>query len=164
VAGGDAQGKSRYSGGGKDGRGTIMIGEFKAFIARGNVLDLAVAVIIGAAFATIVTSLTDDMIMPLVGAVFGNMDFSNQFILLGAVPEGYSGPMTYAALKEAGVPMLGWGQFLTTLVNFLILAFIIFLLIRAATRATRKADEGDAGPGEDVLLLREIRDSLKQRT
>ena len=139
-----------------------MIGEFKAFIARGNVLDLAVAVIIGAAFATIVTSLTGDLIMPLVGAVFGNMDFSNQFILLGAVPEGYSGPMTYAALKEAGVPMLGWGQFLTTLVNFLILAFIIFLLIRAATRAARK-DEAEAGPTEEVLLLREIRDSLKHR-
>ena len=138
-----------------------MIGEFKAFIARGNVLDLAVAVIIGAAFATIVTSLTDDLIMPLVGAVFGNMDFSNQYILLGAMPEGYSGPMTYAALKEAGVPMLGWGQFLTTLVNFLILAFIIFLLIRAATRATRKVDD-DAAPAEEVLLLREIRDSLKQ--
>jgi large conductance mechanosensitive channel len=160
VAGGDAQGKSRYSAGSSS-RGIIMIGEFKAFIARGNVLDLAVAVIIGAAFATIVTSLTDDLIMPLVGAVFGNMDFSNQFILLGAVPEGYSGPMTYAALKEAGVPMLGWGLFLTTLVNFLILAFIIFLLIRAATRATRKAED-DAPPAEEVLLLREIRDSLKR--
>ena len=138
-----------------------MIGEFKAFIARGNVLDLAVAVIIGAAFATIVASLTGDMIMPLVGAVFGNMDFSNQFVLLGPVPESYSGPMTYAALKAAGVPMLGYGQFLTALVNFLILAFIIFLLIKGATRMKR--GDPEAAPAEEVVLLREIRDSLKQR-
>jgi large conductance mechanosensitive channel len=81
------------------------------FIARGNVLDLAVAVIIGAAFATIVASLTDDIIMPVVGAIFGGLDFSNHFLLLGPLPEGYAGPMTYAALKEAGVPLLGYGQF-----------------------------------------------------
>jgi large conductance mechanosensitive channel len=142
-----------------------MIGEFRAFITRGNVLDLAVAVIIGAAFATIVASLTDDLIMPLVGAVFGDMDFSNRFILLGPLPEGYDGPMTYAALKEAGVAMLGWGRFVTVLVNFLILAFIIFLLIRAAARATarREAAEEAPAPAEDVLLLREIRDELKRR-
>ncbi|HMJ93369.1 MAG TPA: large conductance mechanosensitive channel protein MscL [Allosphingosinicella sp.] len=140
-----------------------MIREFRDFIARGNVLDLAVAVIIGAAFATIVTSLTDDLIMPLIGAVFGNMDFSNEFVLLGDVPADYSGPMTYVALKAAGVPMLGWGQFLTALVNFLILAFAIFLLVKAATRASRKPEEAPAGPSEDVLLLREIRDSLKGR-
>lgn len=140
------------------------MGEFKAFILRGNVLDLAVAVIIGAAFATIVASLTGDLIMPLVGAIFGNMDFSNYFILLGPVPEGYQGPMTYAALKAAGVAMLGWGQFLTALVNFLILAFIIFLLVKAATRAMRKGEEGPAAPSEEVLLLREIRDSLSRRT
>jgi large conductance mechanosensitive channel len=137
-----------------------MIGEFKSFIARGNVLDLAVAVIIGAAFATIVASLTDDLIMPLVGAIFGNMDFSNNFVLLGPVPEDYSGPMTYAALKAAGVPMLGYGQFLTALVNFLILAFIIFLLVKAATRMKR--GDPEAPPAEEVLLLREIRDSLKR--
>ena len=140
-----------------------MIREFRDFVARGNVLDLAVAVIIGAAFATIVMSLTDDLIMPAIGAVFGNMDFSNRFVLLGDVPADYAGPMTYAALKEAGVPMLGWGQFLTAFVNFLILAFAIFLLVRAATRASRKAEEAPEGPGEEVLLLREIRDSLKNR-
>ncbi len=142
-----------------------MIREFRDFIARGNVLDLAVAVIIGAAFATIVTSLTDDLIMPLLGSVFGKMDFSNKFVLLGAVPDGYSGPMTYAALKAAGVPMLGWGQFLTALVNFLILAFAIFLLVKAASAISRKAEaeaEEAAGPSEGVLLLREIRDSLKR--
>ena len=142
-----------------------MFKEFKAFIARGNVLDLAVAVIIGAAFATIVTSLTDDVIMPMVGAVFGDMDFSNYFVLLGPVPETYNGPMTYAALKAAGVPMIGYGQFLTALVAFLILAFIIFLLVKAATRATaarRAEEEAAAEPAEEVLLLREIRDSLKR--
>ena len=137
-----------------------MLGEFKTFIARGNVLDLAVAVIIGAAFATIVASLTDDLIMPLVGAVFGNMDFANHFVLLGAVPEGYSGPMTYSALKAAGAPVLGYGQFLTALVNFLILAFIIFLLVKAAARMKR--GDAEAAPAEEVLLLREIRDSLKR--
>jgi large conductance mechanosensitive channel len=136
------------------------MGEFKAFILRGNVLDLAVAVIIGAAFATIVASLTDDLIMPVVGAVFGNMDFSNYYILLGPVPDGYDGPMTYAALKAAGVAMIGWGQFLTALVNFLILGFIIFLLVKAATRAMRKPDEAPAAPSEEVVLLREIRDAL----
>ncbi len=140
------------------------MGEFRAFIARGNVLDLAVAVIIGAAFATIVTSLTDDVIMPLVGAIFGDMDFSNHFMLLGPIPEGYHGPMSYAALKAAGVPMLGYGMFLTALVNFLILAFIIFLLVKMATRAmARPAEpEAPAAPAEEVLLLREIRDSLKR--
>ena len=141
------------------------MGEFRAFIARGNVLDLAVAVIIGAAFATIVTSLTDDVIMPLIGAIFGDMDFSNLFVLLGPVPDTYHGPMTYAALKAAGVPMLGYGQFLTALVNFLILAFIIFLLVKAATRAMaakQAVPEESPLPTEEVLLLREIRDSLKR--
>jgi large conductance mechanosensitive channel len=139
------------------------MGEFKSFIARGNVLDLAVAVIIGAAFATIVASLTGDLIMPAVGVVFGNVDFSSHYILLGPVPEGYSGPMTYAALKAAGVPMLGYGQFLTALVNFLILAFAIFLLVKAATRAmARKAEQSDV-PDNMLSLLTEIRDELRRR-
>jgi large conductance mechanosensitive channel len=137
--------------------------DFKAFVSRGNVLDLAVAVIIGAAFATIVASLTDDIIMPVVGAIFGGLDFSNYFIRLGPVPDGYTGPMSYEALKAAGVPMLGYGQFITTLVNFLILAFIIFQLVKAASRVIRKQEETPAGPAEDVLLLREIRDELRRR-
>ena len=137
--------------------------DFKAFVARGNVLDLAVAVIIGAAFATIVASLTDDIIMPVVGAIFGGLDFSNYFVRLGPVPDGYAGPMSYAALKAAGVPMLGYGQFITTLVNFLILAFIIFQLVKAAARVMPKAEEAAAGPAEDILLLREIRDELRRR-
>jgi large conductance mechanosensitive channel len=108
-----------------------MLNDFRAFIAKGNVLDLAVAVIIGAAFATIATSLTEDIIMPVVGAIFGGLDFSSYFTLLGPVPEGYKGSMTdYAALKAAGAPVLGWGQFVTVIINFLILALIIFLMIR----------------------------------
>ncbi len=140
-----------------------MIQEFKAFIAKGNVLDLAVAVIIGGAFGTIVTSLTADIIMPVVSAIFGGIDFSSKYILLSGVPEGYEGAMTdYAALKEAGAVMLGWGAFVTALVNFLILAFIIFLLVRQANKMMPKAEAAPKGPGEDILLLREIRDSLKK--
>src|SRR5918998_5367457 len=109
-----------------------MLTEFRAFVLRGNVLDLAVAVIIGAAFATITTSLTEDIIMPVVGALFGGLDFSSYFALLGPVPEGYRGALTdYAALRAAGAPVLGYGQFVTVFVSFLILAFIIFLIIRA---------------------------------
>ena len=140
-----------------------MLKEFRAFIARGNVLDLAVAVIIGAAFAKIVASLTDDIIMPIVGKVFGGLDFSSHFILLGPVPADYHGSMTdYAALKKAGAPVLGWGQFVTEVVSFVILAFIIFLMVRWATKMMRKRDEAPAGPSE-VELLAEIRDELKKR-
>jgi large conductance mechanosensitive channel len=137
---------------------------FREFLARGNVLDLAVAVIIGAAFATIVTSLTGDIIMPAIGAIFGNMDFSSLFVRLGPIPPDYTGdPDNYAALKAAGVPMLGYGQFLTAIVNFLILAFVIYQLVKAAQRM-RRADEADsAGPSEELIVLREIRDALQGR-
>jgi large conductance mechanosensitive channel len=139
-----------------------MLQDFKAFIAKGNVLDLAVAVIIGAAFAKIVTSLTDDIIMPIVGKVFGGLDFSSHFLLLGPVPADYHGSMTdYAALKKAGAPVLGWGTFATEIVSFLILAFIIFLMVRWATKMMKKADEA---PGaSEVDLLTEIRDELRKR-
>ena len=140
-----------------------MLSEFKAFIARGNVLDLAVAVIIGAAFATITASLTEDIIMPLVGAVFGGLDFANNFALLGPIPESFQGdPGSYADLKKAGVAVLGWGQFVTVLINFLILAFVIFLLVRWATRMMRKKEDAPGGPTE-VELLSEIRDELRKR-
>jgi large conductance mechanosensitive channel len=140
-----------------------MLKEFRAFIAKGNVLDLAVAVIIGAAFAKIVSSLTDDVIMPIIGKVFGGLDFSSYFILLGPVPAGYHGSMTdYAALKKAGAPVLGWGAFVTQVVSFVILAFIIFLMIKAANKAMRKGPDAAAGPTE-VELLTEIRDELKKR-
>ena len=140
-----------------------MVGEFRDFVVRGNVVDLAVAVIIGAAFATITTSLTDDIIMPIVAALFGDVDFASYFILLGPVPEGYAGsPTDYAALKAAGVPVLGYGQFLTVLVNFLILAFIIFLLVKWANRVRARGEEGPAPDPDDVALLREIRDELRK--
>lgn len=140
-----------------------MLKEFRAFIARGNVLDLAVAVIIGAAFAKITTSLTEDIIMPVVGAVFGGLDFSSHFLLLGPVPKGYGGSMTnYAALKAAGAPVLGWGEFVTVTINFLILAFIIFLMVRAAARIIHKREEAPTAPSE-VELLTEIRDELRKK-
>lgn len=141
-----------------------MLNDFRAFIARGNVLDLAVAVIIGAAFAKIVTSLTDDIIMPIVGKIFGGLDFSSHFLMLGPVPAGYHGSMTdYAALKKAGAPVLGWGTFVTEVVSFVILAFIIFLMVRWATKVMKRADEpsAPAGPTE-VELLTEIRDQLRR--
>ena len=137
---------------------------FREFIARGNVLDLAVAVIIGGAFGTIVSSLTDDLIMPIVGALTGGIDFSNYFVRLGPIPAGFTGdPSSYAALKEAGVPMFGYGQFITAIVNFLILAFIIYQLVRMATRMRRPTEEATPAPTDELLVLREIRDELKTR-
>jgi large conductance mechanosensitive channel len=141
-----------------------MLREFRDFIARGNVLDLAVAVIIGAAFATITTSLTEDIIMPVVGALFGGLDFSSKYILLAPLPAEHANPHTYAELKAAGVPVLGWGQFVTVLINFLILAFIIFMIVRSANKMKRKAEDA-APPADpaDLVLLREIRDELRKR-
>jgi large conductance mechanosensitive channel len=141
-----------------------MLREFRDFIARGNVLDLAVAVIIGAAFAKITTSLTEDVIMPLIGKIFGGLDFSSKFIILGDVPASYHGSLTdYAALKAAGVGVLGWGEFLTVVINFLILAFIIFLIVRSANRMKAKQEAAaPAADPEELVLLREIRDSLRK--
>ena len=143
-----------------------LISEFKTFINRGNVMDLAVGVIIGGAFATITKSLTDDLIMPVVGYIFGGADFSGYFIRLGEVPADFKGNLaSYADLKAAGVAMFGWGAFLTVMVNFLILAFIIFLLMRVVNRLTAKPEVEAAAPAptpEDIMLLREIRDSLKK--
>ncbi|MBX7493628.1 large conductance mechanosensitive channel protein MscL [Qipengyuania sp. 1NDW9] len=141
-----------------------MLSDFKAFIAKGNVIDLAVAVIIGGAFATIVKSLTDEIIMPVVGAIFGGADFSRYFVLL-STPEGYDGPLDdYAALQEAGAAMIGYGSFITAIINFLILAFIIFLLVRYAKKVMEefedKPEEKPAGPTE-LDLLKEIRDELR---
>jgi large conductance mechanosensitive channel len=141
-----------------------MLAEFRQFISRGNVLDLAIAVIIGAAFAAIVSSLTDDVIMPILGQVTGGLDFSSYFVRLGPVPDGYAGsPTDYAALKKAGAPLLGYGAFLTAIIKFLILAFVIFLLIKAANRATGSRIGEPAATAEDTLLLREIRDALRAR-
>ena len=145
-----------------------MLKEFQKFISRGNVLDLAVAVIIGAAFGKIVTSLTDDVIMPIVGRVTGGLDFSSHFVRLGPVPAGYAGsPDDYAALKKAGVPLLGWGEFATQVVNFVIVAFVIFLIVRGVNRAIQTLEHEKAAapvPAADsaeIILLREIRDELR---
>jgi large conductance mechanosensitive channel len=146
-----------------------MLKEFQAFIARGNVLDLAVAVIIGAAFGRIVTSLTDDILMPIIGKIFGGLDFSSYFVTMGPVPAALQGSSDYAALKKAGVPLLGYGEFITVAVNFVIVAFIIFMIVRAVNRATgvleRNKAEAATAPVEaaDVVLLREIRDELRNR-
>ncbi|QPQ54781.1 large conductance mechanosensitive channel protein MscL [Allosphingosinicella flava] len=138
-----------------------MLQGFKAFIARGNVIDLAVAVIIGAAFGRIVTSLTDDLIMPLIGWAVGDLDFSSYFIRLGTLPANYVGdPNNYAALKAAGVPMIGYGQFATAAVHFLIVAFLIYLLIRSIRNMIPESQAADAA---EVMLLREIRDELRQQ-
>lgn len=140
-----------------------MLKEFKTFIARGNVLDLAVAVIIGAAFGKIVTSLTEDILMPVIGRIFGGLDFSSYFLILGDVPEALKGSTDYAALKKAGVPLFGYGEFITQAVNFLIIAFIIFMLIRAVNKLVPKPEEAAPGDPADVVLLREIRDELRRK-
>jgi len=137
--------------------------EFKEFAMKGNVVDLAVGVIIGGAFGKIVDSIVKDLIMPIVGKIFGGLDFSNYFILLGNPPADFKGAMTYADLSKAGVPMLAYGNFITVAVNFIILAFIIFMMVKQINRL--KKEEPPAAPAptaEDVLLLREIRDSLKK--
>ena len=141
-----------------------MGSDFRNFAIKGTVIDLAVAVIIGAAFGKIVDSLVKDIIMPVVGRVFGGLDFSNYFVMLGSPPAGYSGPMTYEALTKAGVPLLGYGNFITVAVNFIILAFIIFWMVRQLASVKRRIDPASAVAPvpEDVLLLREIRDSLKK--
>lgn len=143
-----------------------MLKEFREFAVKGNVIDLAVGVIIGGAFGKIVDSVVADLIMPVVGLVFGKLDFSNLFIVLGTVPEGTV--RTLDALKKAGVPVFAYGSFITVAVNFLILAFIIFMMIKQINRLKREAPAAEPAPApapatpEDIVLLREIRDSLKR--
>ncbi len=143
-----------------------MAQEFREFAVKGNVIDLAVGVIIGGAFGKIVDSVVSDLIMPVVGLVFGKLDFLNMFIALGKVPEGTA--MTLEAVKKAGVPVFAYGNFITVAVNFFILAFIIFMMIKQINRLKREAPAEPAAPSapvappEDIVLLREIRDSLKR--
>jgi large conductance mechanosensitive channel len=141
-----------------------MMQEFKDFAMKGNVVDLAVGVIIGGAFGKIVDSMVKDVIMPIVGKVIGNVNFTEKFILLGNVPnkDGKPVEMTYKALSEAGAPLLAWGNFATIVINFIILAFIIFWMVKAMNKAKVSVGPAAAPPPEDVLLLREIRDSLKK--
>lgn len=140
-----------------------MSKEFREFAVKGNVVDLAVGVIIGAAFGKIVDSIVADLVMPLVAMVFGKLDFSSLFIVLGSPPPGTT--MTLDALRKAGVPVFAYGNFITVLVNFVILAFIIFMMVKQINRLKREAPPpapAPAAPPEDVLLLREIRDSLRK--
>lgn len=141
-----------------------MMSEFKEFAVKGNVMDLAVGVIIGGAFGKIVDSVVGDLIMPVVGAIFGKLDFSNLFVVLGQIPAGTG--TTLADLKKAGVPVFAYGNFITVAVNFAILAFIIFMMVKQINRLKKEAPAAPApAPAptpEDVILLREIRDSLKK--
>lgn len=132
--------------------------EFKEFALKGQVLSLAIGVIIGAGMGKIVDSIVKDLVMPLIAALFGGkIDFSNMFVLLGKAPEGI--PQTYEALTKAGVPVFAYGNFITTLINFLLLAMAVFFIVKAVGRAYKEAA---AEPAEDILLLRDIRDSLKK--
>jgi large conductance mechanosensitive channel len=145
-----------------------LVAEFKTFISRGNVLDLAVGVIIGAAFGKIVTSLTEDLIMPILGLITGGVNFSNKFLVLGTIPATYKGsPEDYAALKAAGVALFGYGAFATQVINFLLMAVVIFVLVHFAAKLMAKPaavapPAPPPGPSE-VELLTEIRDALKVR-
>lgn len=138
-----------------------MYSEFKEFAIKGNVMDLAVGVIIGAAFGKIVDSLVKDIIMPIVGSIFGNLDFTNMYVVLGKMPADTVNNL--AAIKEAGVPVLAYGSFITVAINFLILAFIIFQMVRAVNKMKR-AEPAPApeAPAADIVLLTEIRDALKK--
>lgn len=143
-----------------------LLKEFREFAVKGNVVDLAVAVIIGGAFSGIVKSLVDDVIMPLVGRIFGSLDFSNLFIALAEIPAGTA--MTLDAVRKAGVPVLAYGSFISVVINFTILAFIIFMMVKQVNRLAGlvKKEEAAAAPPaptpEDIVLLREIRDALKK--
>ena len=141
-----------------------MMQEFREFALKGNVVDLAVGVIIGAAFGKIVDSLVKDVVMPVVGLVTGRLDFSQKFFVLGTIPDGV--PRNLADLTKAGVPVLAWGSFVTVLVNFVILAFVIFIMVRQINRLRRRTAAPEAAapsaPAEDIVLLREIRDSLRK--
>ena len=140
-----------------------MMQEFREFAVKGNVVDLAVGVIIGAAFGKIVDAVVSDLIMPVVGLVFGKLDFSSLYVLLGSVPPGTD--MSLEGLKKAGVPVFAYGHFITVSVNFVILAFIIFLMVKQINRLKRRHETtptAPAAPAEDIVLLREIRDSLKK--
>ena len=137
--------------------------EFKEFAMKGNVVDLAVGVIIGAAFGKIVDSLVKDLIMPIIGRVIGGLDFSSYFILLANPPADYKGAMTYDALTKAGVPLFAYGNFITVAINFIILAFVIFMMVKQINRLKNEAPPPAPAPtAEDVLLLRAIRDALKK--
>ena len=137
--------------------------EFRAFAVKGNVIDLAVGVIIGGAFGKIVDSLVNDIVMPLISTLLGGrIDFTNLFIVLGSVPDNV--PRTFDALKKVGVPIFAYGNFITISINFILLAFVIFQMVKIVNRIRLQDEEPKPAPPtpEDIVLLREIRDSLKK--
>lgn len=137
-----------------------MMNEFKAFAVRGNVVDLAVGVIIGGAFGKIVDSLVNDIVMPLISTLLGGrIDFTNLFIVLGNIPENV--PRTFDALKKAGIPIFAYGNFITISINFVLLAFVIFQMVKIINRIRDEEPKSQPPTPENILLLREIRDSLK---
>ena len=141
-----------------------MLQEFKEFAVKGNAVDLAVGVIIGGAFGKIVDSVVADLFMPIIGAIIGKVDFSNLFVVLGNVPAGTD--TTLAGLKKAGVPVFAYGNFITIAVNFAILAFIVFIMVKQLNRLKKEEPAAPPAPPaptpEDIVLLREIRDSLRK--
>ena len=142
---------------------STIIKEFKAFAVRGNVIDLAVGVIIGGAFSKIVDSLVNDIVMPLISSLLGGrIDFTNLFVVLGTAPDNV--PRTFDALKKAGVPIFAYGNFITISINFILLAFVIFQMVKIVNKIRLQDDEPKLIPPtpEDIALLREIRDSLKK--
>ncbi|MBU6488923.1 MAG: large conductance mechanosensitive channel protein MscL [Burkholderiales bacterium] len=144
-----------------------IVKEFREFAVKGNMMDLAVGVIIGGAFATIVNSIVKDLIMPIVGVATGGLDFSNKFVRLGDIPPSFKGnPDSFKDLQSAGVAVFGYGSFITAVINFVILALIVFAIVKFMN-SLRKQEEAapaaPAAPPEDTVLLREIRDALKQR-
>jgi large conductance mechanosensitive channel len=145
-----------------EGIGSMSIAsEFREFAIKGNVVDLAVGVIIGAAFGKIVDSVVNDLVMPVVGRVFGGLNFADYFVALAPIPANI--PLTLEAVKKAGVPVIAWGNFITIAINFIILAFIIFMMVKQINRLKRSAPAAPAAPPEEVQLLREIRDSLARK-
>lgn len=140
-----------------------VLKEFRDFAVRGNVIDLAVGVIIGAAFGKIVDSLVRDIVMPVVNIMVGGFDFTNKFYVLRE-PANYTGPYTYDALTKAGATVFAYGNFVTILINFILLAFVIFWMVKLVNRAKGKLDPAAKGPGADIVLLREIRDELKKQS
>jgi large conductance mechanosensitive channel len=137
-----------------------LASEFREFAVKGNVVDLAVGVIIGAAFGKIVDSLVNDLIMPVIGRMVGGLDFANYFIALAPIPANI--PHTLEAVKKAGIPVIAWGNFTNIVFNFIILAFVVFLMVKQINKLRRETPKVPAPP-EDVLLLREIRDALKRK-
>ena len=138
-----------------------LASEFREFAVKGSVVDLAVGVIIGAGFSKIVDSMVNDLIMPVVGKAIGGLDFANYFIALSSIPANV--PHTLEAVRKAGIPVIAWGNFFNVLLNFVILAFIVFLMVKQINRMRRETPKAPAAPAEEILLLREIRDGIQRK-